>query len=119
MTIGSARRHLVLHAARALVVDATKPAQHLLLVVAEDGEHVARARELTHVTHDGRRFGTAIDQVADEHQTIDARAIVHERHELSELVDAPVDVADGDRSLVASVRSHGRSLKHDLAFSRG
>src|SRR6185295_3351615 len=46
------------------------------------------------------RRRAAIDEIADEEQTIDARTIVDGPHELSELVDAAVDVADGDRSSI-------------------
>jgi len=69
-----------------------RPPEMLVFVIAEHrgGAEFARA------AHDAHRIGPPIEQVAHEHQAVEAWPQLHQPQELVEFLQTPVHVADDD-----------------------
>ena len=90
--------------------------QQVEIVVAEDGDGGIAQR--LHFAQHRERLGAAVDEIADEPETVALRCEADEREQLAELRVAALDVAD-------RVVAHGRRAtrvrwpKHDGWRARG
>src|SRR6187399_309407 len=66
--------------------------EQMKIVVAEDGDRGIAKR--LHLAQHGKRFGTAIDEIADQPQPVGARRETDQLEQLTELRVAALDVAD-------------------------